>query len=293
MDLYPDVPVACGVMDQGSLTTKFFDALNTRLIRSSTRAVVLGRCMADRLTAKGVPPDALAFVPPWADAREVYPLPRDENPFRTEWGLGAAFVVMYSGNFGLGHDLATPCRAALALRERANLTFLFVGGGKRKDEVEAFALAHPEARLHVHPYQPRERLHASLGVADVHIISLEERALGAMIPSKLFGIMAASRPAVFIGPGSSEIARIILEIGCGLVVAPGDERALAAAIARLADNPDEAAAMGRRGRDALERVYDRPLACARLEALLVEAAGLGDAASSAEPRSNRASSRGA
>lgn len=293
MDLYPDLPVACGAMDEGSLPTRFFDALNTALIRSSTRAVVLGRCMGDRVSAKGVPQELLAIVPPWADAREVFPVARDENPLRSEWGLGTSFVVMYSGNFGLGHDLATPCRAALTLAGRADMAFVFVGGGKRRGEVEAFASAHPEARIHVHPYQPRERLHASLGVADVHVISLEDRALGAMIPSKLFGIMAAARPAVFIGPGSSEIARIIREVGCGIVVPPGDERALADAIISLAENRGEAAAVGRRGREALERVYDRPLACARLEALLVEAAGAVAAAETAGRRANGTSSRGA
>jgi glycosyltransferase involved in cell wall biosynthesis len=42
---------------------------------------------------------------------------------------------------------------------------------------------------------------------------------------------------------------------CGLAVPPGDAAQLAAAVRRLADDPDEAAAMGRRGRQLVEHHY--------------------------------------
>lgn len=272
MDLYPDLPVACDAMRADSLATRALDRVNVLLIRGAARSVALGRCMIDRVAAKGVARQGLALITPWANSREIVPMRRDGNPYRAEWGLGDRFVVMYSGNFGLGHDLATLCRAALLLRDRPDIAFVFAGGGKRKGEVETFAREHPEAPIQVHPHQPRERLAASLSVADAHLISLEDAALGVMVPSKLFGIMAAARPAIFVGPAACEVARIIQETGCGLVLPSGRPEALAAAVKVLADDRPAAEARGRRGREALEAVYDQALACQRLEALLREAA---------------------
>ena len=68
------------------------------------------------------------------------------------------------------------------------------------------------------------------------------------------------------------MARIIQETGCGLVIPPGNAESLAAALSELSRDLPRAQEMGRRGRAALEAVYDQPLACQRLEAVLREAA---------------------
>ncbi len=68
-------------------------------------------------------------------------------------------------------------------------------------------------------------------------------------PIKLFEYMAAGLPVVVSTiPGWQ---RLIDETGCGLVVDPKDPDAIAAAITYLRDHPDEATAMGQRGRAAV------------------------------------------
>src|SRR4030095_9970576 len=64
------------------------------------------------------------------------------------------------------------------------------------------------------------------------------------VPAKIFDAMALARPVI-----STSVSMIpeILD-GCGVVVPPGDVRALAAAIRRLLNDPVEAAALGRAGR---------------------------------------------
>ena len=54
MDLYPDLPVACGVMKPKSIATRFFESINRFCLRSADRSVVLGRCMQDRVLATGM-----------------------------------------------------------------------------------------------------------------------------------------------------------------------------------------------------------------------------------------------
>ncbi len=122
------------------------------------------------------------------------------------------------------------------------------------------------------PYQPRSRLGELIALGDVHIVSVAPGFEGLLVPSKFYGVLAAGRPTIFIGSHGSEIARVIDEEGCGIVVPNGDGAALAAAIVRLRDDPALAREMGERGRRAAERKYGTDSACARWRAALVEVA---------------------
>ena len=106
------------------------------------------------------------------------------------------------------------------------------------------------------PYQPRDRLSASLSVPDVHLITLRPSLEGFIVPSKYYGIAAAGRPAIFIGDPDGEIGRVLSATGTGLVVAEGDGAALARAIVALAGDRRSADEMGRRARALFEEKYD-------------------------------------
>ena len=122
------------------------------------------------------------------------------------------------------------------------------------------------------PYQPRERLGRTLAAADVHLISLREEVEGLIVPSKLYGIMAAGRPAVFVGPTGSEVARTLVEQECGFVVPVGDVEGLVGRLRLLQADRDLAGAMGLRARQALEKHFERDDCCGRLAEILAEVA---------------------
>jgi glycosyltransferase involved in cell wall biosynthesis len=99
------------------------------------------------------------------------------------------------------------------------------------------------------------------------VVAVPQRATSdtvGQVPAKLFDAMALGRPIV-----STSVSMIpeILE-GCGVVVAPGDVSALAAAIRRLLDSPDEAAKLGRRARERCEARYSFRVARATLFPLI-------------------------
>jgi len=273
MDLYPDLPVACGVMRPRSLVTRLFEAVNRFCLRRADRVVVLGRCMRQRVAEKGVDRGQIVRIGVWSDHDEVKPIPRSENPYLKQWNLGDRFVVMYSGNFGLGHDVDTMCRAAQQLNADDRITFVFVGGGKKKTIVDEFVKSHDLGNVVLAPYQPREALDGSLSCADVHLASLLESVEGVMVPSKLFGIMAAERPTIFIGPPGSELARVLLEYDCGVVVRPGDVTGLVKTIREMVEDPHRVESMGQNARRALIAAFDRGTACATWQRLLEDVTG--------------------
>jgi colanic acid biosynthesis glycosyl transferase WcaI len=65
-------------------------------------------------------------------------------------------------------------------------------------------------------YQPRERLAANLSVADLHLVSLNPKLEGLIVPSKIYAIGAAGRPAIFIDDQEGEIAQLLkqADFGC-------------------------------------------------------------------------------
>lgn len=261
MDLYPDVPVACGVMKASSPLTRVFEWFSRFILRNAAATVVLGRCMRDKVLSKGAPAERVKLIPVWSDLGEADPVAPEVNPFRRQWGLDGAFCVMYSGNFGIGHEATTICKAMERLKDRADIRFVFVGGGKRRKEVEAFIKERGLTNAAYYDYVPREKIGESLSAADVHLISLREGCEGIICPSKLFGVMAVAKPSVYVGNPTSEIARVLTESGSGFLVREGQDQEMADAIARLADDRVLAARMGQAARRELMGKYDKATLC--------------------------------
>ncbi|MAW42246.1 MAG: hypothetical protein CMJ30_07555 [Phycisphaerae bacterium] len=268
MDLYPDLPVACGVMREGAWSTKFFEGINRFCLRRANAVVALGRCMRDRILAKGIAERQVQIIGVWTDSEEVKPIPRESNRYRNEWQVEDRFLVMYSGNFGLGHDVDTFLQATKRLQNDDRIRFAFVGGGKKKSIVENFVNEHGLTNAVLAPYQPRESLDELLSAADCHLVSLLVGVEGIMVPCKLFGILASARPALFIGSHQSEIAQVIQDDACGSTVDEGDVDALVQAILAYADDPELAQRQGEAGRVALVQKHATIHRCAAWENLL-------------------------
>ncbi len=268
MDLYPDVPVAAGVLRRGSLAHSLFDAVDRFSLRHADRVVVLGRCMQQRLLEKGVDPKRMEVINVWADGDEVSVRPIEGNALRTAWQVGDRFVIEYSGNFGIGHDGETMYRAMQATRADDSIRWVIVGGGTKRGELEAFVQAHDIVNAVLKPYQPREALGELLSLGNVHLVSVAENFSGLLVPSKFYGVLAAARPVLYVGPRESEVARVIEESKCGLVIEQGDSAGLVKAIETLHADPQLAQVMGRRAREAFERTFTRSHACERWLRLL-------------------------
>jgi glycosyltransferase involved in cell wall biosynthesis len=113
-----------------------------------------------------------------------------------------------------------------------------------------------------HPAVIHEMLSAKVGLVLLHPLPNHHDPLRS---NKLFEYMAAGVPV--IASDLPEWRRIVLGIGCGLVVDPLDPAALAQAIRWLLEHPEEAEAMGRRGREAVQRELNWDAEEARLLSL--------------------------
>ena len=240
-------------------------------LRAAAVNVVVGEGMAEVLGKRGIAPERIRVIPNWCDDEEIRPIPPLDNPLRREWGVGDRFVVGYSGNLGRGHEFATVLAAAERLRGDRSLCFLFIGGGNKFAEL---ALSVRERRLdhlfHFLPYQERKVLKLSLGVPDVHLISLRPELEGLIVPSKLYGIAAAGRPIIAIAACDGEVARLVRKDDWGIVVEPGEGELLVDTLRRFRADPDRLTEMGHHARAMLDRYFTRRHAFERWGRLVEE-----------------------
>jgi glycosyltransferase involved in cell wall biosynthesis len=267
-DVFPEVASHLGA----NPLPKWLDGLLRRLrnasLRSSRMNVVISGRMRDYFAAGGIPPTKLCVIENWADADGIRPNAADDIALRARFGVGDRFVACYSGNLGRAHEFDTLLAAAETLREDRTFVFLIIGGGAKMPALKRAVLERALENFCFMPYQPREALEDSLAAADVHLVSLLPALEGLIVPSKLYGILAAGRPLIFIGDIDGEVGRVIGAARCGLTVGVGDARALADSLRYLRAQPAARSQMGLRARQLVCEKYTRQRAIERWIAVL-------------------------
>jgi glycosyltransferase involved in cell wall biosynthesis len=258
MDLYPDIAVDLEVFRAKSLLTKFIGFLADHPRHHAHGIIALGDDMRERLIARGIPPDKIHVVHNWADRSEIHSHPFAPFPL----------TVHYSGNLGLAHDIATIQQAMLALANEPRIRFIFAGGGPQRNGLQSYCESHNLAQVEFRPYCDRSQLSRSLAEGHLGLVTQKPETIGSIVPSKIYGIMAAGRPLLYVGPHRATPARIIERFECGWHVEAGDSENLISLLNRLAHRPDEIRAAGERARRAFLEYFERRLGVAKIVAIL-------------------------
>ena len=274
-DLFPEVGQALATPGLNGMLGRLLGSLRDASLRAAACNVVLGDVMAARVRKAAGSSVAINVIQNWADDAAIRPITPETNSLRQAWCLTDKVVIGYSGNLGRAHDIDTLLDAASRLAHRDDLIFLFVGGGFRHGELQARVAAKGDERFIFKPYQERSQLARSLGVADIHWTSLNPALEGLIVPSKIYGIAAAGRPIIHIGSADGEIARLITDFDCGMVVAEGDGESLAQSIEALCDDPAARRRLGDHARRMVDERYSRAASLALWEELLDELADEG------------------
>jgi colanic acid biosynthesis glycosyl transferase WcaI len=246
MDVYPDVAFALGAIRSDSLVGRMLKTTAGATVRRADVVVALGETMATKLRAAGA--RKVEVIHNWADSMPL----SDGRP--SSWK--DRFVVLYSGNLGLAHEFETVLAAAKRLTEAdPRVLFAFVGVGPRLAEVQAAARELPNVEFR--SYVERARLGETLTAADVHLVTLRPNMSGLLVPSKIYGILAAGRPTVYVGPAAGEVFDIVTEGGCGTVVPNSDVDRLVATISEYARDDARRQREGENARRLFERRFTK------------------------------------
>lgn len=203
-DFHPE----CLIAEYGASVPLWLRALRRLTLfwrRRVGRFEVLGEDQAQRLRALGFSGAQIRLV------RDPSPvaIPAHTLPLERPAGLAGRRVLLYSGNYGVAHEVDTVI-AALAEVERrwpGQVGLWLNAVGKNADRVEAGLRA---AGVCVHRSQPvpLADLPALLLSADAHLITLRDAFVGYVLPSKVYACVATGLPLLFVGSAASDVHRV-------------------------------------------------------------------------------------
>ena len=259
MDMFPDVFVSLGALSERGWITRLLGWIEDTCRRRSNGVIALGPCMRNRLIARGIPGELIGIVENWADGWAISPKPAsDSGPLN----------ILYSGNLGLCHDTDTIAAAMRHFRNDSRFLFTFAGSGVGKDQLERIATSEGIQNASFLPYSKRDGIGEHLATADIGLVTERPQCIGTVVPSKVYGIMAAARPLLFIGPAQATPGLVIRRFQCGWEIEPGDHRSLIELLEELAGDRAGIRLRGARAREAFERNYDMPHGVAKIAAAL-------------------------
>jgi len=258
MDVYPEIATDIGYVKKDGIVDRVSGAILDWSRRRAEAIIVLGDDMKARLVARGIPQDKIHVAENWADGNEITPRPMPQGPL----------VVHYSGNLGLAHETGTITTVIGRLRNHPGIQFIFAGGGPRRPALERFCRADEIHNVDFQPYCSRAELGRNLAQGHVGLVTQLPQALGSVVPSKIYGIMAAGRPLLYIGPSGSTPASHIRRFDCGWHIQPGDADGLEKLLLHLGENRRMVLDAGARARVAFKQNFDRSIGVARILRIL-------------------------
>jgi colanic acid biosynthesis glycosyl transferase WcaI len=246
-DMYPDMAVGGSIVAPG-LLSRVWEKLHRWALRRATRVIVLGEDMRSRIISKGVDPQRVTII---RDGAEIVPEgspqpPLDPEVIRAIRG-NFRFVLLHAGNLGFYGAWQTLIAAAREL-EKDGVGLVFVGEGAQRPQLETAAAG--AANVRFLPFFPADKISSVLAAADAHIVTIKRGLEGVVVPSKMYGVLAAGRPIVAVAPKETDAATLAERHSFGVAADPDKPEALVAAIRSLAADPQRLAVMAVAARTA-------------------------------------------
>jgi colanic acid biosynthesis glycosyl transferase WcaI len=268
-DLYPDMAVGGAIVQPGWLAD-IWEKLHRWALRRAATVVVLGDDMRNRILSKSVGADRVvvvrdgAEIPPARNAAEEL----DQSVVQAIRGP-FEFVLLHAGNLGFYGAWDTLLEGARALNN-SGVGLVFVGDGTQREKLESAAAGISNVRFL--PFFPASKIPSVLAAADAHVITIKRGLEGVVVPSKMFGILAAAKPIVAVAPEQCDVVSIGHQKGFSIAADPDDPAQFVERVREIMSQPDRRRAMSEAAA-AVAPEYESSAELRRLVALVECAAG--------------------
>lgn len=241
-DLYPDMAVSGSIVKPG-LLARVWERLHRWALRRAARVVVLGEDMRNRILAKGVKPAAVVVVRDGTEIapKNALPPPLDPEVIRAIRG-NFRFVLLHAGNLGFYGAWETLLTGAASLVDDG-IGLVFVGDGAQRARLGTAAATIPNVRFL--PFFPAGKIASVLAAADAHLITVKRGLEGVVVPSKMYGILAAGKPIVAVAPSECDVVSLGESTGFSISSDPNDPIRFAQLVRELSQSPAKLSDMSR------------------------------------------------
>ncbi len=249
-DVYPDMAVGGSIVEPGRIV-RIWEKLHRWALCRATRVIVLGEDMRARIVAKGVEPSRVLIV---RDGTEILPpLPTPDPEVVSAIRGNFSFVLVHAGNLGFYGAWNTLVTAARLLAGDG-VGLVFVGDGAQRSQIEV--AAEGSGNIRFLEFFPASKIPSVLAAADAHVITVKRGLEGVVVPSKMYGILAAGKPIVAVAPKETDAVSLGIQRGFAVAADPDRPGEVVNAVRTLVSDPNKLKAMGEAARAAAPD-YDR------------------------------------
>ncbi len=238
----------------GHMIGRYYRSIERKITLQSDHVIAIADNFQELFTRWGGQPNRSTVVPNWGPINEL-PIRSRDNAWSRARDLNGKFVFLYSGTLSLKHNPRLLMELARACRPMGGIVLLrSTGAGadwliQQKSELGL-------DNLIIEEFGPFSETPDAFGTADVLVAVLEPEAGEYSVPSKVLAYLCAARPLLLSVPKSNAAARIVQDIRCGFVAAPGDCEGFIESAIRLMKDHTSSEKMGHSARAYAQRHFN-------------------------------------
>jgi glycosyltransferase involved in cell wall biosynthesis len=236
-DLYPDVLIHTGILSNNNLLINLWVRLNKISFKKARIVFTISDSMRIELS-KYVDNKKIKVIYNWSQNfdNKLKFLPKDQFI-----DIHGKFIILYSGNIGLTHDIETLIYAAKEIKEKiiySNIHFVFNGNGLQKDKLIKIAQENKLSNVTFFDYLDDDTFNALLKHSKIGVVSISGQLDKNILPSKVYNYLASNLALICICSPNSELSNFTDKHNVGLVSDNFDISKLTNNILFLYQNPD-------------------------------------------------------
>lgn len=213
-DIYPDTIVSQKIVRNDSWIIKIWEKINRKVFARAEHVFTISEDMSN-VVANYIPREQIKVIYNWGHNEHMKPVLKSENSFVEKYNLQEKFIVLYSGNIGLTHDIDCIVELANKLRHDERFMFVIIGEGGKKELIRQQIKAYDLSNCLLLPFQPLEVLPDSMGAADVCVVTTDLKQAALSIPSKTYSYMSVGAAFMCITDKNSELGRFVVHSKMG------------------------------------------------------------------------------
>lgn len=236
------------------------------LARRASGVAVVSDGFRPYLEATGVPPERIHRVRNWTRWAS-HTASRSDTRRRLGWSE-SEFICLHAGNMGQKQGLENVINAATYLTN-TEISVVLAGEGNDRGRLQRLAQVHNASNIKFVGLQPPGNFESMLEAADVLLLNQRPSLRETALPSKLAAYFRAGRPVVAAVAADSNAGLELKAARGGILVEPGEPRALARVIMSLLSRPDLRRTLGANGRKYADAFLSRSAALTGYDEFLV------------------------
>lgn len=263
LDIWPDA-----MSSGGGIKNKRVLSIMTRFVKwvynNASRILISSKGFEELILKQGKEyKDKLIYFPNWSD--DTLSQPDKDIP-----KLPSGFKLLMAGNLGSAQTIKAVMDAALLLKDRSDIKWIFVGDGSEKPYIDNFVKEHRlENTVYALGRFPADYMGSFFRSADAMLITLRAKFphIRAVVPARLQSYMTSGKP--IIGMADGGVAETIADANCGICVKAEDSKALSEAILDFVSlDKTTQIDLGSNGRKYYKKFFTKELCIDNLEKII-------------------------